>query len=154
MTRVNIIKARDPSTPVDILDKLAEDEDINVHYEVALNANTRSGTLAKLANDKNIGMQYAVAKNHNTPAEALAKLANTEDPGVQYAIATNPNTSAETLTYIVNNILINNIYSSTTRYLISEHPNCPEAVRLWLKSEGYAGMSLAEFIVATTQETP
>lgn len=73
------------------LAKLAKDDDSDVRFAVAENANTTAETLAKLANDNDCSVRCAVAENANTTAEVLAKLAKDEDCDVRCTALGNAN---------------------------------------------------------------
>ena len=79
------------------LDKLADDEDKEVRWNVAYNKNTSSETLDKLANDENEYVCLAVAKHKNSSPETLAKLSNNELCSVFREVYKNPKTSKDTL---------------------------------------------------------
>ena len=55
------------NTPPKVLEKLANDEDVEVRYYVADNPNTPPEVLEKLSNDKMCIVRYVVAQNPNTP---------------------------------------------------------------------------------------
>jgi hypothetical protein len=59
--------ARNPNTPPETLDRLANDEDADVRYWVAWNPHTLPETLESLANDDAWYVRCAVAWNPNTP---------------------------------------------------------------------------------------
>jgi len=89
--------ARDSSTPVDTLVKLAVDEDWNVREQVASNPHTPVETLVQLATDKNLNVRKGVAWNLNTPVATLAQLAIDTYWHVREHVARNPNTPATLL---------------------------------------------------------
>ena len=62
------------ASSLEILDKLAKDEDKHVRQEVAINPNTSSNTLDKLAKDEDKCVRQAVARNPNTSSNTLDKL--------------------------------------------------------------------------------
>jgi succinylglutamate desuccinylase len=60
-----------------------------VHVSVAGNANTPVSVLEKLVEDENV--RWAVARNENTPVTLLEKLAQDKDEDVRKAVTENPN---------------------------------------------------------------
>ncbi|MEM0010590.1 MAG: hypothetical protein QXT84_02725, partial [Candidatus Bathyarchaeia archaeon] len=87
--------ARDPHTPSEVMNVLAEDEDEEVRLEVARNPNAPSNVLRKLARDESRKVRWAVAENLNTPPEALEELAMDEE--ILWSVARNPNTPIKLL---------------------------------------------------------
>ena len=67
------------STPPDVLNELATDEDKDIRKVVAGNANTAVEVLDRLAEDDNWGVRWAVAGNTNTRGEALNRLATDKE---------------------------------------------------------------------------
>lgn len=74
--------AENPNTPVEVLEKFANDkyEDEIVHYAVAGNPNAPASALEKLASKSAFGgMHEIVAANPNTPTAVLEKLVEDEE---------------------------------------------------------------------------
>jgi 3-methyladenine DNA glycosylase AlkC len=69
------------------------------NFDLAKNPNTPPETLEHLANDKDWLVRCRVARNLNTTTETLERLANDEDWYVRYEVAKNPNTPQYILTY-------------------------------------------------------
>ena len=72
-------------------------KDWHVRRDAARNPSTPAEVLVKLATDEAWGVRKAVAENPRTPADALAILATDEDWRVRQAVAGNPNAPAEAL---------------------------------------------------------
>ena len=89
--------AENPKTPVKLLRKLTGDRDMVMRRNVALNTSTPVDILMKLAEDEEKWVRIAVARNPNTPAEILRKLTEDEYEQVRWGVASNPNTPAEAL---------------------------------------------------------
>ena len=110
---INLLES-DNTTP-EMIEELAENEDPEARYEVAMNPKTPVEALRKLADDKNKDVRYEVAMNPNTPVDILRKLADDkdedvrrtadifkelaedEDADVRYEVSENPNTLIEAL---------------------------------------------------------
>jgi len=146
------LSSLDPDMSSETLDKMVDihsDDIWKACYNVAMHLNTADVTLARLAQFDDYNIRYQVALNHNASATTLDILATDIMGFIRAAVARHPNTSVETLITLVNGV----VDIQYIREAVSNNPKCPEAVRLWLKSDGYAGMSLADFLMAT-QETP
>jgi hypothetical protein len=83
---------------------------------------------------------YDEAKDPHTPAEVLTKLATNTGWNIRRCVSQNPNTPAQAL------IILAEDDCEDIRFWVNKHPNCPAAVRLWFKMEGFAGLTLAEFV--------
>lgn len=68
-----VIIAREISAP-DILVELANDEENEVKFEVAMNSNTPGNIISEFAHSENAKLRYAVAKNENATPEILSLL--------------------------------------------------------------------------------
>ena len=55
--KIRCIVAQEPSTPPEILAKLAEDENLEVRERIVFNSSTPPEILAKLAEDENLGIK-------------------------------------------------------------------------------------------------
>ena len=93
--------AKNPHTPVEILEKLADDEVNLVRALVATNPNTPSATLYKLFEDEKI-VRDGISGNPNAPLDLLEKLAEDSDKLVRLRVAENPTTSKEILQKLAN----------------------------------------------------
>jgi len=88
--------AKNPHTPVDILEKLAKDEVNLVRALVATNPNTPSHILHKLFSDEKI-VRDGLSGNPSTPPKILKTLADDSDKMVRMRVAENPSTPIELL---------------------------------------------------------
>jgi len=120
-TRASI--AKDPSTPVDILVQLSQDEDWMVRQGVAGHRNTPAEALDRLSHclieDQADGTLERVASNHNTPAEALVRLSQDENEQVRYYVVWNPNTPIDTL------VQLSQDKSEFVRRKVARNPRTP-----------------------------
>jgi hypothetical protein len=92
--------ARNPNTPPEALERLANDESSYVRRYVALNPNTPPEALEGLANDEEYWhVRCAVASNTNTQTKTLERLANDNDFWVRSSVELNPNTPQYIRTY-------------------------------------------------------
>jgi hypothetical protein len=62
--------ADNPSTPVDVLEQLAVDEDRDVRWRVARNPSTSVDVLKQLATDENLWIKLCVARNPSIPLDS------------------------------------------------------------------------------------
>lgn len=76
--------AEQPTTPVDVLSKLAAHADVEVRLAVADHCNTSLETIMILAQDKNADLRYAIAENHNVKASVLCLLTEDENPFIAF----------------------------------------------------------------------
>jgi Leucine rich repeat variant len=108
--------ARDLQTPIEILERLAQDPNEDVRSTVASNRNLPLATLLQLANDPSSNIRMNIARNSNTPPEILAQLAFTDDPGgwIADSLVKNQNTSVETLEYLGVEQHVVNAYNKNT----------------------------------------
>ena len=93
--KINLLENK--KTSPEIIEELAEDEEMWVKYEVAINPNTPVNILRKLAEDGNEYVRCEVAENPKIPIEVLKKLAEDKDVGVRFAVAKHPRTPIEAL---------------------------------------------------------
>jgi TPR repeat protein len=84
-----------PSTPAKVLEKLAERDDVDLQESVGLNPSTPVSALEKLTEHEDERVRRGVARNPATPVALLEKLAEDEDEDVREAVAENPSTPAE-----------------------------------------------------------
>lgn len=97
------------STPVEVLDRLADDVDRRVRCEVADNRATTAGTLSKLLGASQSRVQQGhgqtlsetllrglIARNANTGADTLRVLSNEASLNVRATVAAHPNTTTDT----------------------------------------------------------
>jgi hypothetical protein len=121
---------------------------MNDEEMTARHPDTSIEELTKLADNKDWYIRHWVSRHPNVPIKILIKLSNDVDVGVRYWVALHLNATADILIKLVND------ENSGVSYAATHNHNCPPAVHLWLKQGGFAGMTLAEFLVATRQETP
>jgi Leucine rich repeat variant len=92
--------ARDLQTPIDILERLAQDPNEDVRATVASNRSLPLATLLKLADDSSRKVKLQLVRqqsNRSIPIEILAKLADDPDTDIKTNIASNSNTPTEVL---------------------------------------------------------
>jgi Leucine rich repeat variant len=92
--------ARDLQTPIEILERLAQDPNEDVRSTVASNRNLPLATLLQLADDPSSKVRSQLIHqqfNRSTPIEILAKLAQDPDSNIKMNIARNVNTPPEIL---------------------------------------------------------
>lgn len=118
--------AKNPNTPVTLLEKLAMDKEEEVRFQVANNPATPSTLLDRLAEDGDRNVRGVVAKNTNTHVATLKMLSEDANDEVRRALALNPNTPAEVLEKLAGEKnLWRNIWS---RIEIMENPNISSSV--------------------------
>lgn len=151
-----VLKASDPNTTAEDLDKLADHENRMVRRMVAENKNTSDATLLKLASDKhwivraNLAMssrskksaevflklsedrdsrvRLAVARNRSIPLDFLLKLSEDEDFQVRAAVAGNIATPTDVLLKLANEA------NTTTQIALVSNQNTPMEVLVNLSS--------------------
>jgi hypothetical protein len=85
--------ARDPKTPVEELEKLANSVFYMVRYCVTQNPSVTVEILEKLCEDYRLEVPYGVALNPKTPDEILRKLVQNKDSLIRRIAAEHPNAS-------------------------------------------------------------
>jgi hypothetical protein len=88
--------AKNPHTPVEILEKLGDDEVNLVRALVGSNPHTPAKTLEKFFSDEKI-VRDSLSGNPNTPLKLLKILADDKDKMVRLRLAENPSAPDETL---------------------------------------------------------
>jgi hypothetical protein len=88
--------------------------------------------------------RWNVSRHKDAPAKALLLLSRDYDSLVRCGVANNPYSPVEALVILAEDV------SGNIRAEVMKNPNTPEAVKIWLRLDGYAGLTLAEFIVATS----
>ncbi len=125
-------------------------KEVMILQDEAICPTTPSARLIELARHPNEDVRYWAAMNRSMPAEVLIELATDKHFGIRYAVSQNPSAPVEALVKIIESIPATElIHTPAIQRKVAENPNCPEAVKMWLKAYGYAGMTLAEFIMAT-----
>jgi len=133
-------------TPPEILDELVVDLDITVQRGIAWNPNTSVETLIKLATSKDWNVRKGVVYNINTPVNILIERADDIDIDVRVGVAWNINTPVTALIKLVDDVDVAPLDDLLVRNGVLKNPNCPEAVKIWFRMGGFAGMTLAEFV--------
>ncbi|MEO1431567.1 MAG: hypothetical protein AAFV71_21415 [Cyanobacteria bacterium J06633_8] len=96
-----ITAARNPKTPVSILEQLAKDKDEDVCSVLVENPNLPSNCLIELAENSQFNVQLAIARRiHPTPIEVLLQFSLHEDKIIRSEIAQNKNTPSDILTFL------------------------------------------------------
>lgn len=103
----NIRLAGNPSTSVDVLRELSQEDNIKIRKGIAKNPSTPADVLLELSRDnieREKGSVFTVpfilidvAEHPNTPAEALINLSKDPYDNIRYNVAKHPNTPIETL---------------------------------------------------------
>ncbi|MCF6201177.1 MAG: hypothetical protein L3J42_03480 [Hydrogenimonas sp.] len=88
--------AKNPHTPVEVLEKLANDQVNLVRALVATNPSTPSNILQKLFGDEKI-VRDGLSGNPSTPTKYLTALADDSDKMVRMRVAENPSSPTELL---------------------------------------------------------
>lgn len=109
--------AKNPSTPKEVLEKLTNDDDWNVRDLVARNSSTPKEVLEKLAKDSNVNVRWSVARNASTPKELLEELASDNAKEVRGMVALNHNAPKEVLEKLAED------KSDIVRRSVAENPN-------------------------------
>ena len=97
--------ASDPSTPIDLLRKLASDENEYIRRGAAENPSTPADLLRELADDKNMWVRWGVAQNPSTPVDLLTLLASDAKIEVRKGVAKNPFTPVDLLDKLAHDLL-------------------------------------------------
>ena len=109
-------------TPLEVLDRLADDKDPQVRLTLARNWRTPHGALNRLADDP--AVHKALASNPNAPREAMNKIAaTTEDEEVRRILADSSNTPPEGLA-----TLAEKTSDAWTQHSIARNPHTPKEV--------------------------
>ena len=74
--------AGNPSSPPDLLSKLASHQDTDVRIGVCDNPSAAVNTIRQLSKDDSADVRYCLAENHNIPLKILTDLAGDENPWV------------------------------------------------------------------------
>ncbi|MBE0467997.1 MAG: hypothetical protein IBX55_00515 [Methyloprofundus sp.] len=128
--------AENPNSPVELLIKLADDEDEYVRSRLATNLKAPVDLLVKLSKDgQNVRM--SVAENIRTPVYLLIELACDRSWQVRMCVAINPNTPSDTLTSLSED------GHWGVQYRVAENPNTPiEAIiSIIERAKGSVGVS-------------
>lgn len=115
--------AKNPDTPINILQELVKDNNKSIRCYAAKNPNLPYFLRRQLAEDKHKSVRASVAKSPHTPASILELLAQPKY-GVRHEIAKNPNTPA----YIIRELAKNKHIKVSDR--IAKNPATPPDVLL------------------------
>jgi hypothetical protein len=141
--------AKDPSTPVDILVQLSQDEDWRVRNRVAENRNAPAEALSILSHylieDKGDDTREWVAGNTNTPVDVLVLLSQDEDWRVRRYVSSNCNTPIDTL------VRLSRDESRWVRERVAENPRTPVETLVRLSQDG--SLSVREEVARTPKWT-
>lgn len=85
------------TAPVDVLRKLAKDEDVIVRQRIATSLHTPADVLRELTKDEYMDVRLGVAENSHTPVDTLRELAKNEYVVVRLGVAGNSHTPADIL---------------------------------------------------------
>ena len=111
--------AQNEHAPVELLARLAGDDNGNVRQAVAEHERTLPESLTHLAKDRFMSVRRAVAKHINTPPAILALLAVDEDMHVRQVVARNRNSSPETLARLAGDPNLD------VQWAVANHVNTP-----------------------------
>jgi hypothetical protein len=89
--------ARNPAAPLDLLTRLASDPEPRVRSGAAMNSHTPIALLLQLANDGDRVVRLRLAANEHATPDILMRLADDRDNAVRGKVADNVNTPAELL---------------------------------------------------------
>ena len=92
---------RNRKSPIELLDKLADDENMHVRIAVATNLSTTEKIFEKLAKDEEVEVRSVVARFEYIPERILAILANDDVVDIRLEVARNLNTTKATLHKLV-----------------------------------------------------
>jgi hypothetical protein len=127
--------AKDPNTPVDVLEILAKNEEYwSVRRYVAWNPNTPVELLAELATDENEYVRRGVANNPNTPVELLRELAKDKDGNVRWYVAKNTNATEQVLVSVFEYERSHEKDSDVLEALIA-NANCPDYLKAVIQTK-------------------
>jgi len=136
-----------PNTSNIFINRLARDPAWSVRASAARNIKISTGVLNKLARDEDQAVRFYVANNPRTPGETLAKMAKVEHrDGVRLEITRNISTPIKTLIKLLDDPYIE------VRISAGNNPVLQPAMQLYKTEEGYAGLSLAEFLEMITSK--
>jgi sulfur relay (sulfurtransferase) DsrC/TusE family protein len=138
-------QATDPNTPADVLVELAKSTNWKIRWAIAKNPSTPADTLVDLSNDTDWEVRVTTLTNPNIPVHILNTHAEEVNEGQYYYIATNIAAPVSVLIKLIENSdeFIND---ESIKFWVTQNPNCPEAVKIWVNNGGFADLPLAEFL--------
>ncbi|NQT87691.1 HEAT repeat domain-containing protein [bacterium] len=141
--------AANPATPVDILELLADSEDVRVLTRVLgskrLPKPTQSQVVSKLVRVDSRRVSFALAACEATPPELLARLAEDENDSIVRVVARNPSTPPAVLRKLA---LAKSQY---VRCALAQNPGLPHDVSVTLAKDENPHVRRA---IALNQKTP
>ena len=90
----------------EVLNRLAEDEEIYVRLEVASNPYTPPEALDRLSYDEDYGVRFNIARHSNTSPETLDRLAKDKISFVKQSAISNPNYKNPTNIQVTNEQMV------------------------------------------------
>lgn len=84
--------ANNTSTPKEVLQILADENDLNILAEVALNPSTPASVLEEFSKSDHGYIQECVGRNPSTPVEVLEQLSYCDNGWIQRGLIRNPST--------------------------------------------------------------
>jgi hypothetical protein len=117
-----MLVARNPNTPVDVLDALFLDANYQVRAQVAANPNTNSETLQRALLDPEEFVISSALMNQNLPPSSLEVLLEREMPQIWSVLAARQDTPASVLQRLIQE------KNSPYRRSVLEHPNITEEI--------------------------
>lgn len=140
--------AENPNTPPELFEKLASTKDNLILTRLAENPGVPPSVLEVLARSKDEEVLELLAKNPNTPESAIVLIAKTDDDWTLERVAVHPNAPAEVLGKLVKKDLI---YDERILRDIAGNPKTPVDALKKLASEDDPSIKGA---VATNPSTP
>lgn len=105
---------------------------------VANNPNTPATALARLSDCHSAQVRHLVSHHPNTSPDVLVKLFYDQVVTVRYGVMRNPATPVE--------FLVRNASHLAFKEAILANPSAPEPVKMWLRNDGFAGLTLKQFL--------
>ena len=84
--------ARNPNTPIYVLEKLIDHDNTLVRKSIACRKDIPIDMLIKLSDDDNNTVRWVVASNPNTPVNLIVEFSNSREQGARRSVARNPST--------------------------------------------------------------
>lgn len=100
MSKTDYIRAGRLSTPIEVLERLAQAPCSKIRARVAENCSSPPQVLERLSRDQNIDVRIAVGWNPKTPPSILWKLALDCHVDVRFSLADNANTASMILIWL------------------------------------------------------
>jgi hypothetical protein len=126
--------ARNPNTPVGVLEILFKDEEEDIRGRVALNTNTPPGELEILSKDEWFVVVRSVAANPNTPVRVLETLSQDGDSDIRWAVAFNTNSTNKVLVRLFEYERSHEKNSDVFEEIIG-NANCPDYLKAVIQTK-------------------